>query len=73
MSVKCQQCARPLYNRRRKQCEFCGAPILESQRLSPRARQSIDRMKADEARQHREFMSRNTGPLDSPIIIGPFF
>jgi ribosomal protein L37E len=35
MSFNCQKCARPLYNRRRNHCEFCGHPIPDPQRLSP--------------------------------------
>ena len=69
MSFKCPKCARPLYNRRRANCEFCGATIPQFQRLSTAARQLIDRMKADEARQHREFMSRETGGM-GPSAIG---
>jgi ribosomal protein L37E len=56
MSFKCPACARPLYNRRRKDCEFCGAPIPRSLQFSESQKQRFDRLKADEAKQHRDFI-----------------
>jgi hypothetical protein len=61
MSFKCLKCGRVLYNRRRGACELCGAVIPEGHRLSPRAQGMLDRMRADERRSHREFMSRGLG------------
>jgi hypothetical protein len=58
MSFKCPTCDRPIYNRRRKWCEFCNGPIPESYLLSQTQMAAIDRLKADEAKQHKEFMSR---------------
>jgi ribosomal protein L37E len=43
MSFKCPACARPLYNRRRKDCEFCGAPIPRSLQFSESQKQRFDR------------------------------
>ena len=58
MGFQCVQCRRPLYNRRRKTCEFCGAAVPERLRLSPRQVAAIERLKAEEAKQHKEFMDR---------------
>jgi ribosomal protein L37E len=56
MSFQCPACARPLYNRRRKDCEFCGALIPRSLQFSESQKQRFDRLKADEAKQHRDFI-----------------
>ena len=59
MTFKCPSCNRPLYNRRRATCEFCGKPIPASHLLSARQRGAIDQLKKDEAKRHREFMERD--------------
>lgn len=59
MTFKCPSCNRPLYNRRRATCEFCGKPVPDALRLSGDRRAKIDRLKADEAKRHREFMGRD--------------
>jgi ribosomal protein L37E len=54
MAFKCVSCEKPLYNRRRKTCEFCGAAIPESLRLSAKQQAFIQKLKVDEAKQHRD-------------------
>jgi ribosomal protein L37E len=70
MSFKCPSCARPLYNRRREKCEFCGATIPDALRLSASQRQFIERLKSDESAQHRDFMQKRS-LSDSPIVYVP--
>ena len=61
MSFKCPKCDRPLYNRRRKWCEFCGSPVPEAQLLSQSQMAALDKLKAAEAKQHKEFMEQPDG------------
>ena len=58
MSFKCPSCERPLFNRRRKTCEFCGKPIPEAYLLTVSQTAKLDRLKAEEAKQHKEFMDQ---------------
>lgn len=58
MAFKCPKCSRELYNRRKPTCSFCGSPIPDSIRMSANQIAKIERLKQDEARQHREFMER---------------
>jgi DNA-directed RNA polymerase subunit RPC12/RpoP len=68
MSFRCAKCDRPLYNRRRVTCEFCGSLIPNRDRLNASQRAAIDRLKAIEHKQHREFMEQNSGiNADLPI------
>jgi hypothetical protein len=68
MAFKCKNCGRPLYNRRRKTCEFCGRDIPESDRLSVAQMRFVDRLKSEEAKQHHDFMLRNQS--DNSMSLG---
>ena len=59
MAFKCNGCGKPLYNRRRKNCEFCGGVIPEADRLSGKQQAFIEKLKVDEAKQHREAMEQH--------------
>jgi hypothetical protein len=67
MSFQCPTCARPLYNRRRKECEFCGAPIPASLQLTEAQKDRLDRIKADEARRRRDESSQSPG-ISYPVV-----
>jgi ribosomal protein L37E len=56
MEYRCPTCQRVLYNRRLKQCGFCGAQIPESLRFTPEEIAAIDKRMADleEQRAQRE-------------------
>lgn len=62
MAFKCPGCNRPIYNRRRKACEFCGDAIPDSLLFTSRQSALIERLKTDESKQHREFMERDLHP-----------
>jgi hypothetical protein len=72
MSFRCAKCDRPLFNRRRVTCEFCGALIPAHDRLNATQRAAIDRLKEIEHNQHRDFMKRGSGILISLPTIGVF-
>ena len=59
MAFKCTKCGKPLYSRRRKTCEFCGTAVPDVLRLSGKQQAFIEKLKADEAKQHRESMERD--------------
>jgi hypothetical protein len=58
MTFNCPACGRLLYNRRRVTCEFCGETIPTSLRLNTTQIAAIERLKAAEAKEHHEFMTR---------------
>jgi len=76
MCFKCPKCRRELYNRRRPTCAFCGSPVPSELRMSETQRGFIEKLKADEAKRHREFMQRDIptggGWPDVPSIDVPF-
>ena len=58
MSFKCPTCERPLYNRRRDACEFCGGFVPYPLRLTKAQLAKIERMKREEDQRHRASMRR---------------
>ncbi len=54
MGFHCPSCGREVYIRRRKRCEFCGAEMPLSLRLSASQLAYILRLKSDEARRGQE-------------------
>ena len=54
MGFECPSCRRPLYNRRRATCEFCGAEVPEGLLLTPEQRGSLGRL--------RESLPRRSSP-----------
>ncbi|HEX8911222.1 MAG TPA: hypothetical protein VF796_02600 [Humisphaera sp.] len=68
MPFKCPACQRPLYNRRRPDCEFCGAVLPAGLLLSPIQVAMIDKEKRDmeaAARQRQEEDRRQADARDS--------
>ena len=45
MAFKCPSCERPLYNRRRSDCEFCLHPLPAALQLSAAQQAVVDREK----------------------------
>lgn len=45
MAFECPSCNRPLYNRRRDTCEFCGVAVPEELLLSPAQQAILDKLK----------------------------
>jgi len=68
MAFKCSKCGRNLYNRRRLTCEFCGADLPATLRMSASQIAAIERLKAAEAKEHREFMEREILPNVHPDV-----
>ena len=58
MAFQCPKCKRKIYNRRRTTCEFCGAALPDSVRLSPVQEKFLDEVRAEEIRQHKNFMAQ---------------
>ena len=54
MSYQCPKCQRALYNRRLRQCGFCGAPIPDEWRFTPEEIAKLDREMAELEEQHRQ-------------------
>ena len=54
MSHKCPSCQRVLYNRRLKNCGFCGAPIPERLRFTPEESAELERKIAELEQQRRQ-------------------
>lgn len=67
MPFACPTCHRPLHNRRRPACGFCGARIPESLRLSAQKRQFLDDLRSREEKRHREFMDYTGSMLASNL------
>lgn len=61
MPFRCPKCGRPLYNRRRKTCEFCGTEIPAALRLTDRQIAFVEGLKRAEAEHHRQFMQHPPG------------
>ncbi|MFI5380532.1 MAG: hypothetical protein ACHRHE_14645 [Tepidisphaerales bacterium] len=70
MGFHCPSCGREVYNRRRKNCEFCGSELPPSLRLSAAQLAYILNVKNVEARRHREFMERNSPLPDAGPDVG---
>ena len=77
MEYKCPTCQRLLYNRRLKQCGFCGAEIPEGLRFTAEEMAAMDlkmaelekeRIRRERAAAEEEERQRNAGP-DFPILI----
>jgi len=66
MSFKCPACERPLSNRRRPTCEFCGEPIPPALLMNPAQAGAIDRLKQAEERrrQLKKLSEKKTGGGD---------
>ena len=43
-AFNCPSCQRPLHNRRRANCEFCGKPIPDALRFSAQKRRFLERI-----------------------------
>jgi hypothetical protein len=56
MAFKCPACERPLANRRRAACEFCGEEIPRHMLLTAEQQAEIDQMKRVENQRHRARM-----------------
>jgi hypothetical protein len=54
MGHNCPSCHRVLYNRRLKNCGFCGAPIPESLRFTPEEIAALDGKMAELEEQRRQ-------------------
>ena len=54
MSHKCPSCQRVLYNRRLRNCGFCGALIPEDLRFSPEESAALEQKMADLEEQRRQ-------------------
>ena len=54
MSHKCPSCQRVLYNRRLKNCGFCGALIPESLRFTSEESAALERKMAELEEQRRQ-------------------
>jgi len=63
-----------LPNRSRRSCQYCGAVLNESQRISGAKKEFLEKLKADETKRHREFIERdiNTGGGGTPLLPGGF-
>jgi hypothetical protein len=70
-NFKCRSCGRPLPNRSRRSCAYCGAVLAETQQLNGERAEFLRKLKADETKKHREYMERdiNTGgdPGTAPL------
>jgi hypothetical protein len=73
MTFTCPACGRTIYNRRRVTCEFCGETIPSALLLSPTQIAAIERLKAAEAKEHAEFMSRQAWNSANPSTGGILF
>ena len=51
----CPACGRPLYDRRRPDCGYCGRPTPQEMRLTQAQADEIDRQLADERKREDEF------------------
>ncbi len=54
MNSQCPSCHRILYNRRLKNCGFCGAPIPEELRFTAEEAAALDRKMAELEEQRRQ-------------------
>jgi predicted nucleic acid-binding Zn ribbon protein len=54
VSDKCPSCQRVLYNRRLKNCGFCGAPIPEDLRFTPEESVALEQKMADLEKERRQ-------------------
>ena len=66
MPFECPKCGRELLNRRRPTCSFCGSAVPAELRMSEFRSGMIERLKAEEAKRHREFMERDILGSDGP-------
>lgn len=71
MKQHCPNCQRILYNRRLKNCGFCGAPILEELRFTPEESAALERKAAEleASRRQRQLAQEATPVVNPPIII----
>lgn len=53
MKFACPDCQRPIANRGRTKCDYCGAAIPEAMRFTAKQRAGVDRIKADEAKRRK--------------------
>jgi hypothetical protein len=70
MSFRCPSCNRVITDRRRGTCAHCNKPLPDSHRLSPTQQSKLERLRAEEAKRHREFMERDisTGGGGAPDL-----
>lgn len=72
MPFRCPACARALYNRRRPDCEFCGAAVRPTRpTLRPR-RSFLDTLRSDDAKPHREQLDREQREAAPGDILLPY-
>lgn len=58
MAFQCPKCKRTISTRRRKICEFCGTLLPDGVGLNPTQERFLDRVRAEEEKRHKEFMSQ---------------
>jgi len=54
MAFQCPHCQRPLVNRRRGTCGYCGGLIPAELLLSDAQQSSLDKLKAQDRRRHAQ-------------------
>src|SRR5688500_5835292 len=69
----CPACSRPLYNRRRASCEFCGKPVPTSLLLSAAERARIDDLRSNDLQKRRQRYRLNSGAADGGSYFGGWF
>lgn len=70
-SIHCPGCGRPLYDRRRDTCGYCGQQMPESQCFSETQIDQIGRQREAEKKKHQAFKNilEAVGPHDhTPIL-----
>lgn len=67
MALACPKCGKTLTNRRRPKCGHCGSPLGDSIRIPADKRELLRQSRADEEKQHKEFMERNAPGIDPHI------
>jgi ribosomal protein L37E len=72
MKHHCPKCQRVLYNRRLKNCGFCGAPIPEELRFTPEETAALERKAAElEASRRQRQLAQEAMPIVQPSVIVP--
>jgi ribosomal protein L37E len=67
MKHHCPNCQRVLYNRRLKLCGFCGAPIPEELRFTPKEAAGLERKAAElEAARRKRQLAQEATPVIHP-------